>query len=278
MRTTVPLGQAELTEIAAYAGFAAGAPAPVREALGTSSLRVGSALALTIREDPSRFFNRAGGFGVDEPLTADVAAQVCDFYREQGVPQGAFMIAPPLLPSDWASTAAKAHLTEGSRFVKLGCDVENAAAAAGGGAALDPGLRVGPVESHHAREWAEVMTATFGFTTPAITDMAASCVGKPNWRQYAVWEEMRIIAVGSIFVHGDCAGMFGGGTLPEARGRGAQSALLAARARAAQAAGCRWLVAETGAESPGEHNTSLHNMLRAGFEPLYERVTWLWRE
>jgi hypothetical protein len=278
VRTTVPLGQAELTEITAYVDFATGAPAPVREVLGIGSLRVGSALALAIREDPSRFFNRAGGLGAGEPVTAAVVAQVCDFYREQGVPQGAFMIAPSLLPSDWASTAAKSHLTEGFRFVKLGCDVETAAAAADGVAALDPGLRVGPVEPHHAREWATVMMATFGFTTPAMTDMAASCVGRPSWQQYAVWEGERIIAVGSIFVHGDCADMFGGATLPEARGRGAQSALLTARARAAQAAGCRWLVAETGAEDPGEHNTSLRNMLRAGFEPLYERVTWLWRE
>jgi GNAT superfamily N-acetyltransferase len=278
MRTTVPPGQAELTEIGAYADFVTSAPAPVREVLGIDSLRVGSVLALTVREDPSRFFNRAGGFGAGEPVTEDVVARVCDFYRGQGVPLGALMIAPPLLPSDWASTAAKWNLTEGSRFVKLGCDVETAAAAADGVAALDAGLRVGPVESHHAREWATVMMTTFGFTTPAMTDMAASCVGKPNWRQYAVWEGERIIAVGSIFVHGDCADMFGGATLPEARGRGAQSALLTVRARAAQAAGCRWLVAETGAEDPGEHNTSLHNMLRVGFEPLYERVTWLWRE
>jgi GNAT superfamily N-acetyltransferase len=71
--------------------------------------------------------------------------------------------------------------------------------------------------------------------------------------------------------------MFGGATLPEARGRGAQSALLTARVRAATGEGCRWLVAETGAEGPGEHNPSLHNMVRVGFEPLYERANWLWR-
>lgn len=87
MRTTVPFGLAEQTEIGAYTDFAIGAPSPVREALGIASLRVGSALALTIREDRSRFFNRAGGFGVDEPVGADVLAQVCDFYREQNVPR-----------------------------------------------------------------------------------------------------------------------------------------------------------------------------------------------
>lgn len=278
MTTTVPIGLAEQTEIEAYADFAAGAPTPVRDLLGIGSLRVGPVLALAIREDPSRFFNRAGGFGTGEPITADVPAQVCDFYREQGVPQGAFMIAPPLLPADWASTARKLNLTEGGRFVKLGCDTETALSALGSVRPLDPGLRLGPVESHQADEWATVMMTTFGFTAPDMIDMAASCVGRPNWHQYAVWDGERIIAVGSIFLNGECADMFGGATLPEGRGRGAQSALLAARARAAQAAGCRWLVAETGAEAPGDHNTSLHNMLRTGFEPLYERATWLWRE
>jgi GNAT superfamily N-acetyltransferase len=279
MSTTVPVGLAEQTEIRAYADFATGAPASVWEALGIGSLHVGSALAMAIREDPSRFFHRAGGFGADEPVTADVLERMCDFFREQGVPQGAFMIAPSLLPPDWAAIAAKHNITEGTgRFAKLGCDVDTAPAATDGVAALDAGLRVGLVEPGDAHEWATVMMTTFGFTTPeAMIDMAASCVGRPDWRQYAVWEGERIVAVGSLFVNGDCADMFGGATLPEARGRGAQSALLTARARAAEAAGCRWLVAETGAEGPGEHNTSLHNMLRAGFEPLYERVTWVWR-
>ncbi|MFC9079724.1 N-acetyltransferase [Streptomyces sp. NPDC057062] len=277
MSTVVPIELAEQTEIRAYVDFVTGAPAPVWEALGIGSLRVGAALALAIREDPSRFFNKAGGFGADGPITEDVVAQVCEFYREQGVPQGAFMVAPPLLPQDWASIAAKRNLTEGGRLAKLGCEVDALVGSADGIAALDPDLRVGPVERHHALEWATVMMTTFGFTAPFMIEMAAACVGRPNWRQYAVWEGERIIAIGSIFVNGDCADMFGGATLPQGRGRGAQSALLAARARAAQDAGCRWLVAETGAEAPGEHNTSLHNMLRAGFQPLYERVTWLWR-
>jgi len=278
MTNTVPIELAERTEIEAYADFATGAPAPLWETLGISSLRVGSALALVVRHDPSRFFNRAGGFGADEPVTVDHLAEVCDFYRESGVSQGMIMIAPSQLPPDWEVIAAKLRLTEGSRYAKLGCDVETALSVSevDDAEALDSGLRVGLVEPRQAHEWATVMMTTFGFAQ-ATVDMAASCVGRPNWRQYAVWEGERIMAVGSIHIYGGCADMFGGATLPEARGRGAQSALLTARAHAAREEGCRWMVAETGAESPGGHNTSLHNMLRAGFEPLYERVTWLWR-
>lgn len=278
MRATVPPSLAEQTEIEAYGDFVTGSPASVRAALGIGSLRLGPALALAIRADPSRFFNRVGGFGAQETVTAGALAQACGFYRDQGVSQGAIMIAPPLLPPDWAVIAGKLNLAEGSRFTKLGCATETALSATSGVAALRPGLRVGPVEPRHAREWATVMMTTFGLTAPGLTDMAAACVGKPNWRQYAVWDGERIIAVGSVFFNGKCADMFGGATLPGDRGRGAQSALLAARARAAQAAGCQWLVAETGAEGPGGHNTSLRNMLRTGFVPLYDRITWLWRQ
>lgn len=277
MTSTVSPGLAEQTEIMAYTDFATSVPTSVREAMGLDSLHVGSTRALAIREDPSHFFNRAGGFGADGPITVDDLVPVYDFYRERGVSQGSLMIAPPLLPPDWPAVAATLGLTESSRFIKLGYDIETLPATAAGRAALPPGWRVGVVESHQAREWAEVMMTTFGFTSPDMIEMAASCVGKANWRQYAVWAGERIVAVGSVYLNGECAGMFGGATLPQARGRGAQSALLAARVRAAATEGCRWLVAETGAEGPREHNPSLHNMVRAGFEPLYERATWLWR-
>lgn len=76
------------------------------------------------------------------------------------------------------------------------------------------------------------MMTTFGLDEPAaMLDMAASCVGRPDWRQFAVWEGDRIIAVASVYLNGDCAGMSGAATLPEGRRRGAQSALLTARAR-----------------------------------------------
>jgi hypothetical protein len=277
MTTTVPRDLAERTEIGAYVDFATCAPTAVRDALGIVARDIGAGLALTIRADQSNFFNRAGGFDAAQPITADTLAPVGEFYREQGVPLGSIMIEPALLPPDWPEIAAKCDLTEGSRFVKLGCDVPAGLSGPAGGAAVEGGLRVALVEQADAHEWGTVMMAAFGFPDPGMIDVAAACVGRPNWRQYAVWEGERIIAVGSTYTYQGCVDMFGGATLPEARGRGAQSALLTARVRGAEADGARWLVAETGAEGPGEHNTSLRNMLRAGFERLYERVSWRWR-
>lgn len=64
MSTTVPTGLAEETEIKAYTDFVTGAPADVLSALGVGARQFGSARALAVREDPSRFFNRAGGSGL----------------------------------------------------------------------------------------------------------------------------------------------------------------------------------------------------------------------
>lgn len=273
--TTVPLGLAEQTEIKAYAGFVSSAPASVREALGIDSVEVGAARAIAVRGDSTGFFNRAGGFSTEYPIDADVVARVIDFYREKRLSSGAFMIAPPVLPSDWASIAAKYDLTEGTRYVKLACDVESAVAKTDVLGPLDPKLHIGLVAPHQTREWATVMMPTLGFA-PELIDVAEAGVGRPGWRQYAVWEGERVVGVGSIFVNGECANMMGGATLEGWRGRGVQTALLAARIRAAHAAGCRWMVAEAFAEAPGQHNSSLHNMLRSGFERLYDRLSWVW--
>ena len=162
-------------------------------------------------------------------------------------------------------------MVEGATFVKLGYEV---------GRVLDApadGPRVELVDPSRAGEGAAVMMSTYGMTDEGMVGLGAAAVGRPNWGNYAAYDGDRIIAIASLYVNGECGDMFGAATLPDARGRGAQSELLATRAHAAAADGCEWLVAETGAEQPGQHNSSLHNMLRAGFRPLYERTTWVWR-
>jgi GNAT superfamily N-acetyltransferase len=120
------------------------------------------------------------------------------------------------------------------------------------------------------------MLEVFEMPRAGLASMAASLVGRPHWHGYAVWDGEDLVAVAAMRAGREAGQFFGGATLPAFRGRGAQSALLAARARATAAAGCRWLVAETGAEAPGTHNSSLHNMLRIGFTVLYERQNWIW--
>ncbi len=65
------------------------------------------------------------------------------------------------------------------------------------------------------------------------------------------------------------------GTLPEHRGRGAQSALLAERIRRAGELGCDVLVTETGERRDDRPSNSYRNILRAGFAEVAVTANWL---
>lgn len=274
MTTDISSSLAERAEIEAYTDFVAGTPAATRDLLGVARFNVGGGLVTTVRGDSTRFWTKAGGLGFVEPVTVDLVTQVCDFFHAQGLPRGTFLLAPSVLPADWPEICAKLDIIEGGRYVKLVCHVDSLLDRS---TLLDPALRVGPVNVAHAHEWSSVMMRTFGFLDDGMVEVGASMIGRPDWHPFAVWDGDEIVATAATHVYEDSAHIFGAATVPQARGRGAQSALLHARALAAKAAGCQWLVAETGAEQPQQHSTSLHNMLRAGFRPLYERANWVWQ-
>jgi GNAT superfamily N-acetyltransferase len=277
MTAGIPAVLAERSEAETMYDFETGTPAPARAALGMEALRVGGGVALSVREDLSRYWSKGLGFGFDEPVTAGLMGQICDFYRSQRPAVATIQLAPSVLPADWDEICAKENITAGSAWVKLVGDVETALARIGQHAPLAPELRVGPVTPGDASEWASVMMRVFEMPGQHLAEMTAGSVGRPGWHPYAVWQGEEIVATATMRVHEDAAQFVGGATLPAARRRGAQTALLAARAEAAHAAGCRWLVAETGAPQPGVHNSSLHNMLRTGFDVLYERRNWILR-
>jgi GNAT superfamily N-acetyltransferase len=281
---TISISPAEIEQIEAesYADFEAAASAAARAALGTRELRVAGGVALAMPNDSSRFWSKALGLGFSEPVTVKVMERIAEFYRRQGLPSALVQIAPHVLPPDWAEICEKVNIADsGSAWVKLLGELstmsEMVAARGGTGTYLDAGLSVATVSAERAREWASVMWEVFEFPVEYQIEMPVAVVGRPGWQAFGVFEDDAVIAVGALHMQGRVGHLFGGATLPRARGRGAQSALIAARVLAAREAGCDWLVAETFGESPGEHSPSLHNMLRAGMSVRYERQNWVWR-
>jgi GNAT superfamily N-acetyltransferase len=246
----------------AYESFA---PSAVRA-------RIGGGVALAMRDDPttSGYWNKALGFGITEPVTAEVIGQVVEHFRAHGNGRAVLQIAPFALPADWDEIRDEYRLTHASTLVKLGAEV----------AAIPPAatdLRIAPVTPEHADQWAAVILATFGMPGGLLTGMLTGSVRHPQFHPYAAWAGDRIVAAANVFVDGEVASLNTGATVPEFRGRGAQSALIAVRAEVARQAGCRWIVAETGAPADGEHNPSLDNLRRLGLHDLYLRDNWVWQ-
>ncbi|MBM0275283.1 hypothetical protein [Micromonospora tarensis] len=262
---------AEAVECEFMHSYESRTPAPAYTDLGIATTRIGGGVALAMRNDPSGgYWNKALGFGTTEPFTVQVLDRVLDFYRDQGVHQAVLQLVPSVLPVGFDEVAAARGLEPGSAWVKLAARPDDVAA-------RQTRLRVGPVPVAEAQRWADVLLAGFGMPSGGLTTMLASTVDAPAWRPYAGWDGDDLVAGGNLFLHGEAASLNAAATAPGHRRLGAQSALIAARARAAAEAGCRWLFAETGKPAPGQQNPSLNNMRRAGLVPLYERRNWIWR-
>ena len=103
-----------------------------------------------------------------------------------------------------------------------------------------------------------------------LDERLAAIVGAPGWTCFVAWDGDQPAGCGALYADGETGWVGVGMTRPEFRGRGAQSAILAARIEKARALGVRELATETG-EGDGP---SYRNILRAGFSEAYPRPNW----
>jgi GNAT superfamily N-acetyltransferase len=105
-----------------------------------------------------------------------------------------------------------------------------------------------------------------GFEMPDwATPLGANVVGRPGWSCYVAYDGEAPAGAGALFVHEQVGWLGFGATLAAFRGRGAQSAILAARIEDARTQGCTIVVTETGELQEGRPSSSYRNILRAGF-------------
>jgi GNAT superfamily N-acetyltransferase len=244
-------------------------PEPQRSILGASAVRIGGGVVTAMANDPTDYWSKALGFGFESPVDDALVGRIVDRYRAVGVRSATIQIAPRKLPDDWHEIAARHGLRAGGSWVRLEGPVDVVESPT-------RGLRVGPVPQAELAEWARVTIVGFGMPPENLAPMMAGAMRADNAHAFAAWDGDELVAGACLLVFGRVAHLAGAATLPSHRGRGAQSALIAVRARAAKEAGAERLFAETGnPEVPGA-NSSLTNMERAGMAVLYERVNWKW--
>lgn len=128
-----------------------------------------------------------------------------------------------------------------------------------------PGAVSGVTDADDA--FLDVLLAGYQVTGPAAGYIRAEHAMPAVHRYYAV-EGGTPIAAAAMTIHDDVAILGGAGTLPDHRGRGAQTRLLAHRLRLAAEAGCTLAVATA---RPG--SVSAANLARAGFT-VHRRSAW----
>jgi len=240
----------EAVELAAFADpFAAAG-----ERDGFVCRRLGGALCLLARQVPAAELNRVAGAGADTDLDA-----VAAFYA--GVPHTV------------AVSPGEVELETGlhARGYRPGYAWMKFARAADPAVDAPTDLRLEVVPAARATDFAGPVVAGFGMP-PLMLGVAAALPGRPGWTCLVGYDQHdRPVAAGALFVHEGVGWCGMGATLPAARGRGGQSAILAARIRLAAEQGCRTVTTETGVRRPDRAERSYRNILRAGFLEVFER-------
>lgn len=245
-----------------------GAPADLKERMGITTTRLGGGVVLSMRNDPMEHWSKALGF--DVPVTADLIAEICGFYRSVDAPLGILQIPPAALPADWDDIAAANGLTLASTWVKLGHDGKSIPVA-------ESSLKVGRVPDDRLDAWVDAYMRGFEMPEGDMATLLTGPLGRPGVRAYAAWDGDSIVGTALLIVRGKAAQFAGAATLPDYRGRGAQSALTTLRLTDGVETGVEWFSVETAKPAPGEQNPSLNNLRRMGFQELYERPNWHWR-
>ena len=186
---------------------------------------IGGAWCMASRRLPSRTFCRVAGLTSPEPLD-----EIASFYGDT-----------PWWVSD--STGLGPELEERG-FVR--------------------DLRVVRAGADEADDFAHVLVRAYELPDWSAP-LAANIVGRVPWSCYVAYDGDRPAGAGALFVDGGTGWLGFGGTIPELRGRGAQSAILAARIEDARRQGCTVVTTETGELEEGRPSGSYRNILRAGF-------------
>jgi GNAT superfamily N-acetyltransferase len=216
--------------------------------------------------------NRAIGLGCQRPATEEDVSAIGQFFLATGSPRSVITVVPGMLASESSRWLTDAGYRSASVWAKCVHDMASTPPPSST-------FRIERVSARDASRYMEVVLEAFemvGLT--AVGHLVASAIDAPGWSHYLGYDGETAVATGALRVEADIAWIGIGATIPAARGRGWQTALLKRRLHDAKVAGCRIAVAETDAETQ-EHpvNHSYRNMMRTGFRLAYERPNWVRR-
>ena len=261
-------GHEAIEETAESDWFRSGSPAVVA-ATGLRVDEVGSVRLYLMPQVDVLIFNRAVGIGIRQPATEGQIDEIVARYQGAGVPRFLIPVSPAARPATIEPWLEARGFRRHNAWVKLHRESERMPEVA------TAGIHVEEIGPERATEFGKIVQTGFSMTDIA-GEWVGLTVGRPGWRHYLALDGANPVAAAGMYLRGSWAWLGFMATLEEARGRGAQSALLARRITDAHAAGVRWLSVETAEDTPERDAPSFRNVIRQGFRVAYLRPNWIW--
>jgi GNAT superfamily N-acetyltransferase len=258
----------EQAEIRGVVDLHRAASPPVNSELGLQVVDLGGASGVLSGALDVLALNRIMGLGLVEPPRPVIVDDLLDRYVEAGVRRVFVQVAPSPYVNALVDVLLTRGMTRYNNWVRLLRGVEDVP-----DVATDLEIRrIGPEQG---LAFGEIVTEAFGWPSAAVGWLADG-VGRPGWQHYLAFDGARPVATATLHAAAETGWMSLAATRPEARGRGAQSALIVQRLRDAAALGCRRVTVETAEPTSSREAPSYRNVTRLGFQVAYLRPNYLW--
>jgi GNAT superfamily N-acetyltransferase len=255
-------------EVAAWEDFYRAAPDEAARKFGIQVAPVGGGVLAIASQTDVLAYNRVVGLGIGEPASERHLDLIIRRYRETGASRFFVQVCPEANPPDLSHWLEARGFRHYNNWMKLYRGVEKAPESS-------TDLRVECIGEAWADAFGDVAARCFDWPD-FVREWAAGLVGRPGWHHYVAFDGERPAATAAFYARGRDAWLDFAGTLPEYRGRGAQSALIVRRIEDARALGCRCLAVETAQQTPERQAPSYRNTLSLGFQVAYVRPNYLW--
>jgi hypothetical protein len=242
---------------------------PLQEKMGVSMNIIGGTFCFVISRTDRLAFNRALCIGLDYEVSDKQLQEIISFYKKAGTSRFMIQVSPAALPENNEEIFLRNGFVRHNQWVKsykrLQSEVE----------LPNTYLSVEKLKLADIEEFENIIKSAFEFENNSHL-LISRTYKKPGWTHYLAKENGNPIAAATLFICGKTASLAIGGTIPEARGRGAQNFLIAQRLNDAYKAGCEYAVVETAEDLPEKPSQSYRNMIKAGFELAYLRPNYVY--
>ena len=245
--------------------------AAVDPACGASHARIGAATVAWVAR--RSVLNRVYALGLDGKVADEDLDAVEAFFRERGEAKVVVELSPFAGTTFAARLEARGYRTSGLEQVQVrALTPVDAAEEHEARAGLPRGVTietVDPADLATRKEWVRVSTEGFyapGDPPPDIVRYSELCFDVEGTTALLARVDGTPAGAGAFAIADGIAAFFAGSTVPELRGRGAHTALIAARIRASARAGAT--LATVGAKPGGDSHRHLDG---AGFTVGYTR-------
>jgi hypothetical protein len=258
----------ESAEIHAWRDMFEAAPAEFAAAAGVGSRELAGALVINWAAAGRRYFSRAVGLGVREPVTEAALDDILDGFARAGIDMFLLQSQPHCRPAEYEGWLRDRGLEP--------FDAQDRIVRGGQLSASTPTLdyAVARVTGSTAAEWAEFIQRVYRLDTGGWLE---ALVGRPGWHHYTARDGSEIVAARSMYIGPDRTGWLGiDGPVPGVHWDeyAPDASLCTYIVEDGLALGARGFIADI--EAPSEEmDTPAYDLFgRLGFTRPYVRTHW----